>query len=125
MKSLWPRSVDSPEPPRLAPLLEVQTDVVLPRLAESEADGRMVVVLVVLAPDAPEAGGGHRPPERVPDERPPELLLSEKVVVPAVYRVYLHVDVAQRTDWSEVAGPQVPHLQLTHRVERTSLQLVN
>ena len=125
MKSLWPRSADSPDPPRLAPLLEVQTDVVLPRLTEGEADGRMVVVLVVLAPDAPEAGGGHRPPERVPDERPPELLLSEKVVVPAVYRVYLHVDVAQGTDWSEVAGPQVPHLQLTHRVERTSLQLVN
>ena len=118
MKSLWPRSADSPEPSRLAPLLEVETDVVLPRLTEGDADGRRMMV-------GPEAGGGHRPPQGVPDERPPELLLSEKVVVPTVYRVYLHVDVAQGTDWSEVAGPQVPHLQLTHRVERTSLQLVN
>ena len=71
----------------------------------------------------PEAGGGHRPPEGVPDQRPPELLLSEVVVVPAVDRVYLHVDVAQRTDRSEVGRPQVPDLQLSHRDHRGGVEL--
>ena len=57
----------------------------LPRLAESDGDGGMVL--------APQAGCGHRPPESVPDQRSPEFLLSEMVVVPALDWVYLHIDV--------------------------------
>ena len=124
-RSLWPhhRSVTSPVAcPDLTPLVEVETDVVLPRLAESDGDGGVVL--------GSQAGCGHRPPERVPDQRSPEFLLSEVVVVPAVDWVYLHVDVAKRTDGSQVSRPQVSHLQLSHgdhrgRVELTRLYLVD
>ena len=80
---------------------------------------------------APQAGCGDRPPESVPDQRPPEFFLGEVMVVPTVDGVYLHVDVTQGTDWPQVSRPQLSHLELRHgldhrgRMELTRLYLVD
>ena len=46
---------------------------------------------------------GHRPPQRVSDQRSPQFLLSEVMVVATIDRVNLHVDMTQGTDRSEIS----------------------
>ena len=65
-------------------------------------------------------------PQTAPYQRPPDLLVTEvmlEVRPGAVHWVNLHVDVAERTDRSEVARAEVSHLQLAHWDHRGMVEL--